>query len=100
MNADTIAPVTAPTAARFDAKFIEDHKLLDRYLEGKLPPKGARDLENWCRANPADSGEPTAVGSLRRTARPHGAEAPVVEVSLRAHRRRDRCSAVPAGVLG
>jgi hypothetical protein len=53
MNADTIAPVTAPTAARFDAKFIEDHKLIDRYLEGKLPPKGARDLENWCRANPA-----------------------------------------------
>jgi hypothetical protein len=53
MNANTIAPVNAPTAARFDAKFIEDHKLIDRYLEGKLPPKGARDLENWCRANPA-----------------------------------------------
>jgi hypothetical protein len=53
MNANTIAPVTAPPAARFDAKFIEDHKLLDRYLEGKLPPKGARDLGNWYRANPA-----------------------------------------------
>src|SRR5260221_5504155 len=53
MNANTIAPVNAQTAARFDAKFIEDHKLIDRYLEGKLPAKGARDLENWCRANPA-----------------------------------------------
>jgi hypothetical protein len=53
MNANTIAPVNAQTAARFDAKFIEDHKLIDRYLEGKLPVKGARDLENWCRANPA-----------------------------------------------
>jgi hypothetical protein len=53
MNANTIAPVNAQPAARFDAKFIEDHKLLDRYLEGKLPLKGARDLENWCRANPA-----------------------------------------------
>src|SRR5260221_3074771 len=52
MNANTIAPVNAQTAARFDAKFIEDHKLIDRYLEGKLPAKGARDLENWCRANP------------------------------------------------
>jgi hypothetical protein len=52
MNANPIAPVNAQTAARFDAKFIEDHQLLDRYLEGKLPPKGARDLENWCRANP------------------------------------------------
>jgi hypothetical protein len=53
MNANTIAPVNAQTAARFDAKFIEDHRLIERYLEGKLPAKGARDLENWCRANPA-----------------------------------------------
>jgi hypothetical protein len=52
MNSNTIAPVAAPTAARFDAKFIEDHKLIDRYLEGKLPPKGARDLEDWCREHP------------------------------------------------
>ena len=35
MNANPIAPVTAQTAARFDAKFIEDHKLIDRYLEGE-----------------------------------------------------------------
>jgi hypothetical protein len=53
MNENTIAPVNAQAAARFDAKFIEDHKLIDRYLEGKLPAKGARDLENWFRANPA-----------------------------------------------
>ncbi len=53
MNARTIssaAPQTAPP--RFDRKFIEDHKLVERYLEGKLPFKGARDLENWCRAHP------------------------------------------------
>src|SRR5471032_1081953 len=37
---------------RFDRKFIEDHNLLERYLQNKLPVKGARDLENWCRANP------------------------------------------------
>ncbi len=37
---------------RFDAKFIEDHKLIDRYLENKLPLKGARDLEHWCREHP------------------------------------------------
>jgi len=43
-------PQTAPP--RFDRKFIEDHKLLERYLENKLPFKGAHDLENWCRANP------------------------------------------------
>ena len=37
---------------RFDRKFIEDHKLIERYLENKLPFKGARDLENWCREHP------------------------------------------------
>jgi hypothetical protein len=41
-----------PTAPRFDRKFIEDHQLLQRYLEGKLPVKGARDLEHWCRNHP------------------------------------------------
>jgi hypothetical protein len=52
MNANTIATASPPPAPRFDAKFIEDHKLIERYLQNKLPAKGARDLENWCRANP------------------------------------------------
>lgn len=52
MNANTIAPVSPAPAPRFDAKFIEDHQLIERYLQNKLPFKGARDLENWCRANP------------------------------------------------
>jgi hypothetical protein len=53
MNARTISQANQPTAQpRFDRKFIEDHKLVERYLENKLPYKGARDLENWCRANP------------------------------------------------
>jgi hypothetical protein len=53
MNASTVSqenPQTAPP--RFDRKFIEEHKLIERYLENKLPFKGARDLENWCRAHP------------------------------------------------
>jgi hypothetical protein len=49
MNARTLPLASLP---RFDAKFIEDHSLIERYLDGKLPAKGARDLENWCRANP------------------------------------------------
>jgi hypothetical protein len=57
MNARTIAPgkpaaKAAPVSPRFDKKFIEDHKLVERYLENKLPFKGARDLEQWCRAHP------------------------------------------------
>jgi hypothetical protein len=53
MNARTISPGNPQAALpRFDRQFIEDHKLLERYLENKLPVKGARDLENWCRAHP------------------------------------------------
>ena len=53
MNARTISQgKPAPASPRFDRKFIESHKLVDRYLENKLPFKGARDLENWCRAHP------------------------------------------------
>ena len=57
MNARTVAqgkPAAkpAPVSPRFDRKFIEDHKLVERYLENKLPFKGARDLEEWCRAHP------------------------------------------------
>jgi hypothetical protein len=53
MNARTIAPAKpAPVSPRFDKKFIEDHKLVERYLENKLPFKGARDLEQWCRTHP------------------------------------------------
>jgi hypothetical protein len=53
MNARTVSqgnPQTAPP--RFDRKFIEDHRLVESYLKNKLPFKGARDLENWCRAHP------------------------------------------------
>ena len=57
MNARTIpeakpAGKPAPVSPRFDKKFIVDHKLVERYLENKLPFKGARDLEQWCRAHP------------------------------------------------
>jgi len=45
-------PVKASKLPRFDAKFIEDNKLIERYLDNKLPYKGARDLENWCREHP------------------------------------------------
>jgi len=54
MNARPSAPgnLKASAPPRFDAKFIEEHKLIERYLENKLPFKGARDLENWCREHP------------------------------------------------
>ena len=51
-QSNTDHPGTAAAAPRFDRKFIEEHHLLDRYLTNKLPLKGARDLEKWCRENP------------------------------------------------
>jgi hypothetical protein len=55
MNARTVPAGQAKGVAappRFDAHFIEEHKLIERYLENKLPLKGSVDLENWCRAHP------------------------------------------------
>jgi hypothetical protein len=55
MNARTVPAGQAKAVAappRFDAKFIEEHKLIERYLDNKLPLRGAVDLENWCRAHP------------------------------------------------
>jgi hypothetical protein len=56
MNAQSppVAPslATGQVAQRFDRKFIEDNRLIERYLDNKLPLKGAQELENWCRAHP------------------------------------------------
>jgi hypothetical protein len=46
------APFSPTPPPRFDRRFIEEHRLVERYLENKLPPKGARELELWCRDNP------------------------------------------------
>jgi ferric-dicitrate binding protein FerR (iron transport regulator) len=35
-----------------DAAFIQQNQIIERYLMGRLPPKGAQDFERWCRANP------------------------------------------------
>jgi hypothetical protein len=48
-SADPIGP---PPPPRFDRRFIEQHGIVERYLDGKLPRKGASDLENWCRQHP------------------------------------------------
>lgn len=53
MTTRTLSQVRVqPDAPRFDRQFIEQHQLVERYLENKLPLKGAQELENWCRAHP------------------------------------------------
>ncbi|MFO1427050.1 MAG: hypothetical protein U1F11_08760 [Steroidobacteraceae bacterium] len=45
----------APVAARetMDREFIEKHQIVERYLTGRLPPKGVADFERVCRENPS-----------------------------------------------
>jgi hypothetical protein len=44
--------MSSPGTSPIDRAFIETNQLIERYLEGKLPYKGQRELESWCRANP------------------------------------------------
>ena len=44
--------MTTPGTPPIDRAFVESNQLVERYLDNKLPYKGQRDLENWCRANP------------------------------------------------
>ena len=47
------APRAVPSApARMDRQFVEQHQIVERYLAGRLPPKGARDFEDFCRRHP------------------------------------------------
>ncbi len=45
-------PPGAGSTQPLDKAFVDANQLVERYLDGKLPYKGQRDLENWCRANP------------------------------------------------
>ena len=40
-----------------DVAFIQQNQIIERYLMGKLPLKGAQDFERWCRDNPTTVAE-------------------------------------------
>jgi hypothetical protein len=46
------ASAPAPVAVPMDATFIERNQVIERYLAGKLPLKGAQDFERFCREHP------------------------------------------------
>ena len=50
-------PADRCTIPQMDSAFIQQNQIIERYLTGKLPPKGARDFENYCRSNPATVAE-------------------------------------------
>ncbi|MBV8496771.1 MAG: hypothetical protein JO361_08325, partial [Gammaproteobacteria bacterium] len=48
----TAQPPPAPTAAPMDRDFIARNQVVERYLSGRLPLKGATDFERFCHQNP------------------------------------------------
>src|SRR5271155_5694939 len=47
-----IALPGVPSTAVMDFQFIERHQIIERYLAGKLPLKGAQDFERFCKDHP------------------------------------------------
>src|SRR5271154_7250349 len=47
-----IALPGVPATAVMDFQFIERHQIIERYLAGKLPLKGAQDFERFCKDHP------------------------------------------------
>jgi hypothetical protein len=45
-------PSAAAVPARMDRAFIASHHIVERYIAGRLPRKGAQDFEQFCRAHP------------------------------------------------
>lgn len=52
MNA-VASTLTAVAREPMDRDFIEKNQIVERYLLGKLPPRGVSDFERVCRENPA-----------------------------------------------
>src|SRR5271154_7325916 len=82
-----IALPGVPSTAVMDFQFIERHQIIERYLAGKLPLKGAQDFERFCKDHPElleDLGLATRVNAgfwLRRgggPAPPPGGKTPGV----------------------
>lgn len=53
LAASLVAMPAVPSGAAMDADFIERNQIVERYLSGKLPARGAQDFERFCRENPA-----------------------------------------------
>lgn len=46
------AAAPAPAAGRIDQEFVVKNRLVERYIGGRLPLRGAQDLERFCREHP------------------------------------------------
>jgi len=53
-DADNAAPMSqaTPAASSMDREFIARNQIVERYIGGRLPLKGAQDFERFCREHP------------------------------------------------
>ena len=69
-NAHPAAPLPeVPSQASMNREFILRHQIVERYLAGRLPPRGVHDFERYCAENPGvldELGLPTAVNAALR----------------------------------
>lgn len=73
-----------------DVVFIQQNQIIERYLMGKLPLKGAQDFERWCRENPdtvAQLGLSDRINSALRLLDAAGEPLPWTEKPLAAWQR-------------
>ena len=64
----TVLPEVPPHVS-MSREFILRHQIVERYLAGRLPPKGVQDFERYCAENPGlldELGLPTAVNAALR----------------------------------
>ena len=58
-----------PSHLSMGREFIQRHQIVERYLGGRLPPKGVQDFERFCADNPSlldELGLPTHVNAALR----------------------------------
>jgi hypothetical protein len=82
-----------------DATFIEQNQIVERYLMGKLPLKGAQDFERFCRENPqalAQLGMAERINAALRLMDASGQPEPWAEKSLAFYQRPPVIAAVAA----
>jgi hypothetical protein len=68
-----------------DATFIQQNQIIERYLMGRLPLKGAQDFERFCRENPdtvAQLGLPDRINAALRLLDASGQPEPWAEKPL------------------
>jgi hypothetical protein len=46
------AAIPPPSPGKIDREFVVKNRLVERFLGGRLPVRGAQDLERFCRENP------------------------------------------------